>query len=67
MRPGHMQQYDAEEIKKWKKLIYGQHWTNNKVDEWVSNGQHSRKSNRRKAGAKKYYTSSRDLQEAFAL
>jgi len=47
--PGQQQEYDPEEIRKWKKLIYGQHWTSNKVDEWVSNGQDSRKSGRRKS------------------
>ena len=56
MKPGQMQQYDPEEIRKWKKLIYGTHWTDNKVDEWVSNGQDTRKSNRRKISSKKAST-----------
>jgi hypothetical protein len=48
MKPGQQQVYDPEEIRKWKNLIYGQHWTNNKVDEWVSNGQDTHKTGRRK-------------------
>ena len=46
-------QYDAEEIRKWKALIYGQHWTNNKVDEWVSSGQDKRNTSRKKYSSKK--------------
>mmetsp|Transcript_6330 Transcript_6330/g.15691 ORF Transcript_6330/g.15691 Transcript_6330/m.15691 type:complete len:92 (-) Transcript_6330:261-536(-) len=47
--PGQQMQYDPEEIRRWKKLIYGTHMVDNKVDEWVSNGQESRKSGRRKS------------------
>lgn len=41
-------QKNDEEIRKWKRLIYGTHMVNNKVDEWVSNGQDNHKSGRRK-------------------
>lgn len=41
--------YDPEEIRKWKNLIYGTHMTTTTVDEWVSNGQDTRKSGRRKS------------------
>ena len=47
-------QYDPEEIRKWKKLIYGTHMVSTQVDDWVSNGQDTRKNTRRKSGAKKY-------------
>ena len=33
------QEYEASEIKQWKSLIYGQSWTNDKVEEWVSHAQ----------------------------
>lgn len=46
-------QYDAEEIRKWKKLIYGTHMVSTQVDEWVSNGQDNRKNSRRKGGSSK--------------
>lgn len=49
-------QYDPDEIKKWKKLIYGTHWDNTQVDEWVNTGQDTRKSGRRKAAPKKAAT-----------
>lgn len=48
MKPGKQMEYDPEEIRQWKKLIYGT-LTNHTVDEWVSNGQDTRKSGRRKA------------------
>ncbi len=55
MKPGQQMQYDPEEIRKWKKLIYGTHMVSTQVDEWVSNGQDNRKSNRRKTGTKPKY------------
>ena len=64
MKPGQQMQYEADEIKQWKKLIYGQHWTNNKVDEWVSSGQDTRKSGRRRVSNKS--TSNKSHNDSFS-
>ena len=56
LQPGKQQTYDPEEIRKWKKLIYGTHMATTQVDEWVSSDQGASKTGRRKA--KKTYGSS---------
>ena len=46
--------YSPEEIRKWKKLIYGQNADTFKVDDWASTEQSPRKtSSRRKLGSPK--------------
>ena len=55
MKPGKQMQYSPEEIRKWKKLIYGTHNISYQVDEWVSNDQDTRKKLKRsKPRTKKY-------------
>ena len=64
--PGKQMTYDPEEIRKWKKLIYGTHMTDYKVDEWVSNGQENRKSGRRKSKSTKSYSNNDSFSNSYS-
>lgn len=54
MQPGQQIEHDPEEIRKYMNWIYGTSgMINHTVDDWVANGQGSKKSGRRKSKSSK--------------